>query len=65
MSNSLGNSEVLYVNTRKVTCNGLKEKSRSDSGHPLIYLEISKSDSVTCPYCSKFFVYKKSRNDKK
>lgn len=51
--------ELIYVNSRKVSCDG-----GSDSGHPLVYLEI-KEDSVVCPYCSKTFTVKKAKVAKK
>ena len=47
--------ETLHVNSKKITCEG----GNKISGHPLVYLNMGKNDSVTCPYCSKFFTIKK------
>lgn len=30
-------------------------------GHPLIYLNLEKEDSVTCPYCSRYFIRAKDK----
>ena len=51
--------EILYVNFKKVSCQGGKEGDPSNSGHPLVYLDMGKEDSVVCPYCSRFFTIKK------
>jgi len=45
------NSDVLYVNSKKISCDG----GASDSKHPLIYLNMGDKDFVVCPYCSKNF----------
>jgi len=50
--------ETLYVNSKKVSCKGEREGFVSGSGHPTIYLDMGKNESVTCPYCSKFFTIK-------
>ena len=53
--------ETLYVNSKKVICQG-KNQSEGNSGqslgHPTIYLDMGDDNSVTCPYCSKCFIYK-------
>ena len=50
--------EILYVNSKKVSCRGEREGFASGSGHPTIYLDMGKNESVVCPYCSKFFTIK-------
>lgn len=47
--------ETIYNATIKVTCKG----SDNNSHHPLIYLDLSKTGSATCPYCSRNFILKK------
>ena len=46
------------INQRKVACDG------GVNGHPLIYLEISDDDKITCPYCGKVFIYGISQENK-
>jgi uncharacterized Zn-finger protein len=48
----IDDQEIEYVNTRTVQCEGNAAKI----GHPLVYLEI-KENEITCPYCSKHFIY--------
>jgi uncharacterized Zn-finger protein len=43
--------EVLHVDSKKVSCDG----GKGVLGHPLVYLNMGNNDSITCPYCSKFF----------
>jgi len=43
--------ETLHVTSKKVSCDG----GKGVLGHPLVYLNMGKNDSVTCPYCSKSF----------
>ena len=52
--------EILYVNSKKVSCDGTRE-DKGAAGHPLIYLDMGKGDFVICPYCSKYFTMQKSR----
>lgn len=47
--------EVLHVNTKKVSCEGVK----GPSSHPLIYLNMGNKNHVICPYCSKYFTINK------
>ena len=47
--------DVLHVNSRKVSCDGGKNLLGYASGHPTIYLNMGKKNSVSCPYCSKSF----------
>ena len=44
--------EIEYVDTKKVSCSG-----STNLGHPRIFLTINENE-VTCPYCSKTFIYK-------
>ena len=44
--------ETLHVDSKKVSCDGA-------GTHPLVYLNMGNKDSVTCPYCSKFFTIEK------
>jgi uncharacterized Zn-finger protein len=53
-SKHFNNSEVLYVKTKKVSCEG----SQVSSTHPLVYLNMGEKDFVNCPYCSKLFTTK-------
>lgn len=60
MAQLLNPPEILYTNSKKVACDGSRDGQNSGSGHPLIYLNMGKNDSVICPYCSKCFVIQKS-----
>ncbi len=51
--------ETLHVNSKKIFCDGEKESVKSGLGHPAIYLDMGKNDSVVCPYCSRSFTIKK------
>jgi len=51
--------ETVFVVSKKVSCNGLKSDGSSIEGHPLVYLDLSKNGSATCPYCSRFFTIDK------
>ncbi len=44
-------SDILFVDSKKVSCNG----ERGSSRHPLVYLNMGKKDHVICPYCGKYF----------
>ena len=48
--------EILYVSSKNVSCDG----GKGSSSHPLVYLTMGESESVVCPYCSKYFTTKKS-----
>ena len=52
------NSDILHVNSKKVSCDGGVESSK----HPLVYLNMGVNDFVVCPYCSKSFSLKDSKN---
>jgi uncharacterized Zn-finger protein len=43
-------NDVVVSEKREVSCDGGK------LGHPKVYLKI-KDKAITCPYCSKTFVY--------
>ncbi len=46
--------EVVFVNSKEVSCSGTKDSSR----HPIVYLNMGKKDGIVCPYCSKYFTLK-------
>ena len=43
--------EVVFVNSKEVSCSGPKDLSK----HPLVYLNIGDKEGVSCPYCGKYF----------
>ncbi len=46
--------EVVEITTNKTYCDG----SAGALGHPRVFLKIEEgADRVTCPYCSKMFLY--------
>ena len=51
--------EILHVNSKKVSCDGVRDDASGASGHPLIYLDMGKNDFIICPYCSKYFTVMK------
>jgi uncharacterized Zn-finger protein len=53
-------SEVLHVNSKKVSCDG----GIGASSHPLVYLNMGEKDSIVCPYCSKSFLIEKNSGKK-
>lgn len=48
--------DVLHVNSKKVSCDGVKNAS----SHPLIFLDMGDNDFVVCPYCSRYFTTNQS-----
>lgn len=44
--------ETVLVKTREVSCDG----GNGPLGHPLIYLTISKTNKIDCPYCGRQFI---------
>jgi uncharacterized Zn-finger protein len=46
--------ETITVETSVVGCDG----GGGPLGHPLVYLNMSKTGQVECPYCSRLFVLK-------
>jgi uncharacterized Zn-finger protein len=55
INNQVNNLGAIQVNSKKVSCDGNDDKSK----HPLVYLNMGKNDSVTCPYCGKCFTINK------
>ncbi|MBO6561534.1 MAG: zinc-finger domain-containing protein [Nisaea sp.] len=48
--------EVITVTEKRVACDG----GKGALGHPRVFLTIDHHDGkVTCPYCSREFVYSK------
>jgi uncharacterized Zn-finger protein len=46
--------ETIEVETPTVGCDG----GDGPLGHPRVYLDVAKTGSVECPYCSRHFVLK-------
>jgi uncharacterized Zn-finger protein len=49
--------ETIEVDTAVVACDG----GGGADGHPRVYLNLSVSGSVECPYCSRLFVRRGAR----
>jgi uncharacterized Zn-finger protein len=50
--------DIIYIDTEKTRCDGGKDSL----GHPRVFLAIPKDgNEITCPYCSKKFVLKKTK----
>ncbi len=49
--------EIEYSEDKEVTCDG----SAQGVGHPLVYLNMGEKNEITCPYCSKNFVFKEKK----
>ncbi len=47
--------ETIKTNKKTVACDGEK----GALGHPKVYLEMGTNDEITCPYCSKHFIFEK------
>jgi uncharacterized Zn-finger protein len=60
VNHQVGQFEITHTHSKKVSCGGADQSS----GHPFIYLNIGKNDSITCPYCSKTFVLEKKSKRK-
>lgn len=45
--------EVITVYQKRVSCDG----GKGALGHPRVFLTIGHEGKVTCPYCSRDFVY--------
>ncbi len=58
MKSTLASTEVVIVQTKKVSCNG----GSGASNHPLVYLNMGEEDFIICPYCSKYFSIKENLN---
>lgn len=69
LQNHLKNSplETLHVTSKKVSCQGKNNRDGNGDeslGHPLVYLALGADNSVTCPYCSKFFTLRAPTDSK-
>lgn len=54
--------ETRQVHSKTISCEG---NNKDGTGHPLVYLNMEKEFQVTCPYCSRFFVYEEQAQTKK
>jgi uncharacterized Zn-finger protein len=45
--------ETITVDSRVVGCDG----GGGALGHPLVYLNMGDQDQISCPYCSRHFVF--------
>jgi len=43
-------TDIKYTNDSKVSCSG-----NQWSAHPIIYLDLSSEEVVSCPYCGQKF----------
>ncbi len=41
------------VDSKTVSCDG----GNGSSGHPHVYLNIGDKNKISCPYCSRLFVF--------
>lgn len=46
--------ETISVDSKKVSCDG----GSVALGHPVVWLEMGRSDHIDCPYCGRRFVLK-------
>jgi len=51
--------ETIYVQKERVACDG----GKGGLGHPRVFLDLHKGE-VTCPYCSRHFVYRTESDSK-
>ena len=51
--------EIVYVDTRKVSCNG----GGGALGHPSVWYEMGDDDVVECKYCDRRFILKGGKAD--
>ena len=54
MEKSTG-QDVMRVEASVVSCDGRSHED--NSGHPLVYLNTGEEGHVTCPYCSRRFIF--------
>lgn len=47
--------ETIYVDKPTVGCDG----GKGSLGHPMVYLDVMKHGDATCPYCSRYYMFKK------
>lgn len=57
---SFKNPEIVFVETRKVSCNG----GGGALGHPIVWYEMGDDDEVECKYCDRRFVLKGGKADR-
>ncbi|MCH9752583.1 MAG: zinc-finger domain-containing protein [Hyphomonas sp.] len=57
---SFENPEIVFVETRKVSCNG----GGGALGHPIVWYEMGDDDEVECKYCDRRFVLKGGKADR-
>ncbi len=52
-------TDILHVNSKKVSCDGTsKDETNKSSRHPTVYLDMGDKNYVICPYCSKYLTIK-------
>ncbi len=57
-NNNAESEEIINTNVVSVSCNG----KEAPFDHPLIYLKTNNiSKTISCPYCSKKFVFASNR----
>ena len=57
---SFEDPEVIYVDQRKVSCNG----GGGALGHPIVWYEMGDDDCVECRYCDRRFILRGGKADK-
>jgi len=45
--------QTVVVNSKIVNCDGGNGSSR----HPNVYLNVGNENKISCPYCSRLFIY--------
>jgi uncharacterized Zn-finger protein len=48
---------VIYTNKPILSCDG----NAQNSGHPEVYLTVSKDEVVRCPYCNQAFAHSEEK----
>lgn len=56
---SFEDPEVIYVDQRKVSCNG----GGGALGHPIVWYEMGDDDCVECRYCDRRFILRGGKAD--
>lgn len=54
----MGAVETIETTEHRVSCDG----GGGALGHPTVYLEMGRKESVDCPYCGRRFVRKEGDN---
>ena len=52
-------AEVIVSRTRRVGCDG----GGGALGHPLVYLTLSRTGTIDCPYCGRRYVLAEDAHD--